>query len=833
MRRNLRLHGHAIAVIAILTALLTYPTVAYLFRFDVFWLPEGGNRDVLTNLWNSWYFGQILAGKADLFYTDHIFYPDGVSLVYSYLSIPYSLSMNLLGLLMPPDNAFCFTFLLIISTNALAGYVYLSWLFKDKWLALFGACVFGFCPQALGYTAWPAINWIAPAPIVFYFFHRGMREGRWRLIALAGICGGLTCVVIMYLYVCVAIALGLFVCAFAWQRWRERQFWRHIAVLVLAFSLASAWRVLPMLLDRAALDRAAESSTQEQNLMDVMSFLVNEQNPILRDLLYSPWQLPENKAIGGKSYLGFLPLALVAFGLATGGARRKMLPWLGLLLVFLMLRLESTLVINGAVFDNIKLPKHYLNQLLPFLFSAFTRPKFFMAGAWLPWAVLACFGLMSLRGKLPWLAKPAAILVMIAIVCLEFYIPVDRSEPPWGPEVTRQRTAFLGWLAETPGEVRLVNLPIGGNHIKVYSYYQSLSGFPISEGAISRTPDRAYDYIRGNTVLAAWMNFLPIHCETSDSEVYLGAVDALEADGFSHIVLHRDLFGASRIEDSFYGIQPSYHDPFVSIYRPDDLRQSCPEGKFARHIFAEAHAEAINDHPALGSPHGFVAVLPPTAEIGQHFFRHLRHNSYRHTAVAAIVSDASGQVQALGKNLDQLETSNALWLLRDQQEFQPLPDAANYAWLLERFKLCEKRSLDARWALDIYLKPAIPCAAMAASRVVKVRYDQGIGLNTAYYELDGDTLELYLAWAKRTRREYAFSIQLYADDGRKSLQYDQLIEPEPLSVYQIDAASLPPGDYSVQLIVYDYESQASLGGHNTATLESFERALELGRLEKG
>ncbi len=832
MRRFLRLHGHAIAVIAVLTAILTYPTIAWVFRFDVFWLPEGGNRDVLTNLWNSWYFGQILAGKADLLYSDLIFYPEGVSLVYSYLSIPYSLTMNLLGLLMPPDNAFSMTFLLIISTNALAGYVYLSWLLKDKWLALFGACVFGFCPQALGYTAWPAINWIAPMPIVFYFFHRGMRERRWRLIALAGLCGGLTCVVIMYLYVCVVIALGLFACAFAWQRWRDRQFWRHMIVLVMAFGLASAWRVMPMLLDRAALDRAAESATQDPNQADILAFFINEQNPILRDLLYTSWQLPENNAFGGKSYLGFLPLSLVAIGLLNGGARRKMLPWLGLLLVFLLLRLESTLMIAGTEFENVKLPKHYLNQLLPFVFSAFYRAKFFMAGAWLPWAVLACFGLMTLRGKLPMMAKPAAILVMIAVVCMEYYIPVDRTEPPWGPEVTPQRIAYLDWLAETKEEVRLVNLPMRANALRVYSYYQSLSGFPISAGAISRTPDRAYDTINGNFLLASWNSFRAIHCETGDREAYLAAVDAIEDVGFSHIVLHRDLYGAAFVEESFYGISPSYFDPYVSIYTPNDLRGSCPQELSARHVFAEVHAEALSDNPILNARHGLVAVLPPTVEIGEHFLRYLRHNGYEDRVIATIVSDASGQVETLGAATLELESQNALWLLRDQLEFRPQPADANTAWLLERFKPCATQYQDERRTFDLYVKRTIPCAAMNGSSAMDIRYDQGVALENAHFALDGDALELYLAWTKETESEQAFSLQLFAEDGQKALQYDHMIWPELLAVHQIDAAALAPGDYAAHLIVYDYETQASLGGTHGETRESFERVLDLGRLEK-
>ena len=828
MRQLMRAHGPAIAIICALTVILSYPTITYVFRFDVFWLPEGGNRDILTNLWNSWYFGQILAGKADLLYADLIFYPEGVSLVYSYVSIPYSLAMNLLGIVMPPSNAFCVVFLLILASNALAAYVYLHWLFKDRWLALFGAAVFGFCPMAIGYTAWPALNWIAPMPLAFYLFHRGMNEKRGGLVALAGICAGLTCVVIMYFYVCVVISLGLFVCALAVKRWRERDFWRLIGILALTLTLASAWRVLPMLLDSAALDRAADIAQMELNLQDVLSFFINEQNPFLGKLVTSLGQIPENKAIGGKSYLGLLPLALVAIGLLSKSSRRQMLPWLGLLLVFLALRLESTLVVNGAVFESVKLPKHYLNQLLPFLFSAFTRAKFFMAGAWLPWAVLACFGLLALRRRLPYVTKPAAILLMIAFVCMEYYIPVDRAGQPWGPEVAPHRADFLDWLADAGGEVRLVNLPMRSNAIKVYSYYQTLSGFPIIEGATSRTPDRAYDYIRGNYVLGAWNSHKPIHCDFADREAYLAAVDAMESDGFSHIVLHRDLFDAASVEESFYGIPPSYYDAFVSIYTPQDLRQSCPQAREARHSFAESHARALSANPDIGARPGLAVFLPPTPEFGEHFLRHLRLHGQDDSAVAAIVSPAPGQVEFLNAEQRDLESQNALWLLRDLDAEQAQPAPANAAWLMQRFKPCASVYHDERVAIELLVKHAIPCAAAEPSSAMDINYADSIALRSAHSQLDGEQLNLYLAWSVRSRTTYAFSFQLFAEDGHKALQYDNIIEPQLLSHHAVDAASLPAGQYAAQLIVYDYETQASLGGINTDSGESFERALDLG-----
>ena len=116
---------------------------------------------------------------------------------------------------------------------------------------------------------------------------------------------------------------------------------------------------------------------------------------------------------------------------------------------------------------------------------------------------------------------------------------------------------------------------MGRKTSKRYNLYQSLSGYPHAEGAISRTPDSAFDYIRANQLLNAWHNQHPIHCEMTDRDAYLSGLAQLEQDGFSHIVHHRQLKYWDKISESFRYVKPAYSDGFVSIYRLSDLRDSC------------------------------------------------------------------------------------------------------------------------------------------------------------------------------------------------------------------------------------------------------------------
>ena len=97
--------------------------------------------------------------------------------------------MFLLGVLqtfMPTSNAYCFLYLLIVLSALAAAYIYLLYLFREKWTALFGAVVVGLSPFVVGHSMRPEINSVACIPLTLCLFAQRYR-GR---AGSAGLCRG-------------------------------------------------------------------------------------------------------------------------------------------------------------------------------------------------------------------------------------------------------------------------------------------------------------------------------------------------------------------------------------------------------------------------------------------------------------------------------------------------------------------------------------------------------------------------------------------------------------------------------------------------------------------
>ena len=572
--RAIHNHLHFIAVLGVLLVVLTYPTILYVFNTEVFWLPIDSG-DIWIEFWNAWYGKLILAGEADLLFTKLSFYPEGLSLAYQYFNVAHMLVFGALQAILPASNAYNLTYLLIIISTTLAAYLYLQYIFYDKWIALFGAVMVGFSGYVVGRPMHPGVAFMATVPLSCYLLHRGFAEMRWTYIAISAAVVGVTAFIGLYIFVCLLLTVGAYIICFAVSRWKDHRFWLMAAAMLTFVGICGLARTFPFLADETDLGGILDKTEGRETENDLLQFFINYENPLFNRLITNRFSssivLLPDPGRWNTSYLGYIPLLLIALGLIRKKYRRRMLPWLLLLLPFLLLRLGSFLTINGHVFDSIVLPKYALDRLIPVVFEAFYSTDHFQIGILLPLAVLSCYGLLAILDSFPKRRRGWIVLLLIALLAVEYY-----RSPPGGHIILEEELAYLDWLAEESDEpVRLINLPMNRGNSKTYIFHQTIGGFPQVEGLATRTPPSAYKYIRGNLVLNAWHNRESLICTEENRNNYLAAVTQLSEDGFSHVVLHYSLLKPDTIEDSFSDLDPDYEDEFVAVYRLTILPEAC------------------------------------------------------------------------------------------------------------------------------------------------------------------------------------------------------------------------------------------------------------------
>ncbi|MCY3917922.1 MAG: hypothetical protein OXG49_18115 [Chloroflexi bacterium] len=828
----LRDHWRILVIGPMAIVVMTWPTFAYIFDTGAFWLPAAAGNDIYMLFWDGWYSSLFLSGQADLYFTDLKFYPPGVSLAFHNFSLPHMFLFGGLSTVLPRSSAFNLTYLLLVFATMLAGYLYFQYLLRDRWLSFFGAMVFGASAFVISRPAIPYMSFIATLPLSLYFLHRGFAEDRVKFLILSAALIGLTAFAGLYMLVCLLITVALYTLCFARARWRRSSFWIYILILILIVGVISTIRILPMLSDPEGLSSALQKNVSAERGKDLLGFFVNYENPVTSPLLKSVFdsEIIEN---GRRQtvYLGYLPLLLIAFGLANAGLRSRIWLWLALSLIFLLLRLGSTLMINDVEYEAIRLPKYYLAQVFPQVFEPFWNPDLFFSGAVFPFALLACFGMKALLKRLPAKRHVAFILIAAGIVAFEYY---QAPDPLLIPDA---QMAFLSQLRQEDDQdpIRLINLPMGPRESKIYDFYQSYNGFPHVEGRPTRAPASAFDYIESNLLLSSWRRHEFILCLPWIRDSYLAGLQQLQTDGFTHVVYHHHLDWRDSIPMSFAGVQPTYDDSYVTVYQLAQLEDSCrPETLAAPVPFSYLQRLALAS--ALIPDEGMTILsFHPSERIGAEDY-YFWDSVFRDWKGFVHVHQRNGELQLQSSNpddtdLNKLLSENLLFLTA----YNPSQVASNDLRALdeafaEKFQSCQPIIDRPDLVALHYLPNNFECALVLASDPFIVDYENGVRLRHRRLELVGAELTLETWWTKLPEDAHGVSIQVFNRDGAKVAGSDFTIRHDSLSRHRLDLPPLEPGDYSVKLILYHYETRASVAGIVVSAQSRFGRELEIGSI---
>ena len=161
----------------------------------------------------------------------------------------------------------------------------------------------------------------------------------------------------------------------------------------------------------------------------------------------------------------------------------------------------------------------------------------------------------------------------------------------------------------------------------------------------------------------------------------------------------------------------------------------------------------------------------------------------------------------------------------EADEWRPIGDA-----LRQDFQACQPLVDSAELFAVYYLRDSFDCALLSSPARVAVQYDNGVQLANLLLASKGAELTIETWWTILPDDAHGVSIQLFDQAGEKVAGSDFTIRHDSLSRHQLDLSPLVPGDYAVKLILYHYETRASVAGVAVNAQARFERELEIGRI---
>ncbi|MCY3781560.1 MAG: glycosyltransferase family 39 protein [Chloroflexi bacterium] len=176
------------------------------------------------------------------------------------------------------------------------------------------------------------------------------------------------------------------------------------------------------------------------------------------------------------------------------------------------------------------------------------------------------------------------------------------------------------------------------------------------------------------------------------------------------------------------------------------------------------------------------------------------------------------------------ENAIGVWVTFDprQTDLQTMEVYSN--WFSQKYQACRRYVDKPDNIIDYYLRVDVPCELVNAAEPFSIRYDNGTILDHLLVRRSSDTLSIYLRWLQTIGEEYSFTLQVFDSQSNKVRQVDRVISGEPVDIVYLDISSLPAGEYSAKLIVYDFETGVSQPGLLIDGAERFERDIEFYRL---
>jgi hypothetical protein len=455
----------------LLTVAMTWPLVIEFTSA----LPAGAG-DVRQNFWNFWWWKKCLLDlHQHPYWTQYLFFPTGVSLIfYTHSSFNMLLALPV-TVLLGPAAAYNFCVLFALTLAGWGAYLLVRELTGDARAGILAGLVFSYFPQHMEQTL-EHLNLLSIEfiPLALLYFLRVCRRGGRKNIVLLGVFFALNTLCSWHLglkLVLTLLPLGI------WQLLRPerplRGLMRDWAVAALLAAVIVLPAVSPLIAEGFTAEEPYYHKPDTNRGIDPVYLVIPPfANPIWGQLVAGAYMDRAYQAAGFMCFLGFVPLGLAALGLARRAPGAGY--WAGFGLATLVLAIGSHPFWNGRSYENITLPFAVL-QHIPVLSLMNVANRFLILTS-LALGILAALGWTRLRSQ-----TDGRFLMLAGLILLEyFWLPFPMRETAISPIYQQLKTsARQGAILDIPFHQRsrsaddmmaqtVHERPIGGGYHSTY-----------------------------------------------------------------------------------------------------------------------------------------------------------------------------------------------------------------------------------------------------------------------------------------------------------------------------------------------------------------------------
>lgn len=494
LRENLKI----VLLLIALTCLYLYPYLLKPGNFN-----GGGDDAVFANAF--WWCRKSMALGQNPFFSTHLFFPEGMSLVFhatTFSNFLLTLPVQLIwGVNEAVNCAYFLTFILTGYFTFLLAYECT----RSRSAAMVAVFIFAFSPfhfgQGRAHLHIATLQWL---PLYFLMLKRALEKPGIKDGVFAGALFGVILLTDQLQTVCAAVVSMIMIAAALLSVRGERQKLipglRQLLVISVTSVLTAGVYLLPLIRELALRRSATKIPPLEHggaNMFsaDLLGFLVPGFHRLWGGL-FSSLSLGRDSV----TYVGLAALVLTGYGCWLC-RRERLVRWIGgITLLFWVLSLGIYLHLNGIwEFGSIRIPLPYLYMTdIPLLGENRTPVRFHMITQ-LGVALLAAYGtraLLERRSATAHLSRGAFTLLISSVILLETLPPRQDPGNTPTPELYRE-------MAADRREYSLLQLPLsrwsallknGSGSPASMMYYQTIHGKPIFSGLASRLVPEDLDF---------------------------------------------------------------------------------------------------------------------------------------------------------------------------------------------------------------------------------------------------------------------------------------------------------------------------------------------------